>query len=109
MKPEQIKDAIQITVHHPTRDQPFTLVKANISFNAVARISEEESKMAGAPLIRFVENQLKEKIMRQIFADQRKEIHEAIMELALCTPYSAKYYAISDKLMNLAIRGGVEL
>lgn len=109
MTPKEIENAIQFTVRHPTHDRPFTDVTASITFTAFARIHPEEIKISRDNLIRFHEDRLKELIMRKIFADQRKAIHEAIMELALCDPYSANAHEVRDKLMNLAIRGGAEL
>jgi hypothetical protein len=109
MSPKQIEDAIVIKETPATREHPWVEVSASIALSSVARVSVEEVESSRGDVIQYQKARLKEQILRMIFEDQRRQVHEAIMGFATAEPFSAKLNEQRERLMALARRGGVEL
>lgn len=107
--PEELGNSIEFDVVLPTKSRPFYTVKANLLLSAHAKATDTEVNESNFNLIDHIKSGLREQILRSIFADQRKTIHEAIMDLATTDPFSSTFYEKREKLMAIARRGGAEL
>lgn len=98
MNAEEIRNKIQFK----TRELPYgVMVSGSIEFSAAYSIGED----IGGKAIGHAKESIKERILRSIYEDQRRELFAAVEELLLASSVFADYDKIGkarERLMKAA-------
>ncbi len=104
MKPEELKSKINFSFKD---DGPRTRVTATLVIGSSLEYDRREiaSYNNGNRAIDEIKERLREEIIRELYEDQRRGMHDALMDLAMCNPvdFSAQA-AAREKVFQMAKR-----